>query len=71
MPKIVSLTNHDSRQLLLMDESTNHVDIETLESMSSALNQYEGSVIMVSHNQGKISRQPFVISFPLEDFLII
>jgi hypothetical protein len=36
-----------------MDESTNHVDIETLESMSAALNQYEGSVVMVSHNQGK------------------
>jgi ATP-binding cassette subfamily F protein 3 len=37
--------------LLLLDESTNHVDLETLESMSVALNKYEGSVLMVSHNQ--------------------
>lgn len=37
--------------LLLLDESTNHVDLETLESMSEALNRYQGSVLMVSHNQ--------------------
>jgi len=41
----------DEPHLLLLDESTNHVDIETLESMSKALNEYEGSVLMVSHNQ--------------------
>jgi len=41
----------DKPQLLLMDESTNHVDFETLGSMSEALNDYQGSVLMVSHNQ--------------------
>ena len=41
--------------LLVMDESTNHVDIETLDSMSRALHAYEGSVLMVSHNQGFLS----------------
>jgi ATPase subunit of ABC transporter with duplicated ATPase domains len=41
--------------LLAMDESTNHVDIETLDSMSRALHAYEGSVLMVSHNQGFLS----------------
>lgn len=45
----------DEPHLLLLDESTNHVDIETLESMSDALNEYEGSVLMVSHNQGFLS----------------
>lgn len=41
--------------LLFLDESTNHVDIETLDSMSDALNAFEGSVVMVSHNQSFLS----------------
>ena len=41
--------------LLLLDESTNHCDYETLDSMSKALNEYQGSVLMVSHNQGFLS----------------
>ena len=32
--------------------STNHVDIETLVSMSKALNAFDGAVLMISHNQG-------------------
>ena len=40
---------------LLLDESTNHVDIETLESMSAGLNEYHGCVLMVSHNQAFLS----------------
>jgi ATP-binding cassette subfamily F protein 3 len=41
--------------ILLLDESTNHVDITTLDSMSSALNSFQGAVLMVSHNQGFLS----------------
>ena len=41
--------------LLLLDESTNHCDYETLDSMSKALNEFQGSVLMVSHNQGFLS----------------
>jgi ATPase subunit of ABC transporter with duplicated ATPase domains len=42
--------------LLLLDESTNHVDIETLDSMLEALNAFDGSVLMISHNQSFLSR---------------
>ena len=45
----------DEPQLLVLDESTNHVDLETLDSMADALQDYEGTVIMVSHNQGFLS----------------
>jgi ATPase subunit of ABC transporter with duplicated ATPase domains len=45
----------DEPQLLLLDESTNHVDLETLDSLSEALNAYQGAVLMVSHNQGFLS----------------
>jgi ATP-binding cassette, subfamily F, member 3 len=41
--------------LLLLDKSTNHVDLETQQSMASALQAYTGSVVMVSHNQAFLS----------------
>ena len=45
----------DEPHVLFLDESTNHVDLETLDSMSNALNRYQGAVLMVSHNQGFLS----------------
>mmetsp|Transcript_25081 Transcript_25081/g.61771 ORF Transcript_25081/g.61771 Transcript_25081/m.61771 type:complete len:267 (+) Transcript_25081:1700-2500(+) len=45
----------DEPQLLLLDESTNHVDLETLDSMSQALAEYTGAVLMISHNQAFLS----------------
>lgn len=45
----------DQPHILFLDESTNHVDLETLDSMAAALNDYQGSVLMVSHNQGFLS----------------
>jgi ATPase subunit of ABC transporter with duplicated ATPase domains len=41
--------------VLFLDESTNHVDLETLDSMSAALKDYQGAVLMVSHNQAFLS----------------
>ena len=41
--------------ILVLDESTNHVDVETLDSMAAALNAYQGAVVMVSHNQSFLS----------------
>ena len=38
-----------------IDESTNHIDLETLDSLSQALNAFEGAVLMVSHNQAFLS----------------
>ncbi len=45
----------DEPHMLFLDESTNHVDLETLDSLSAALNDYQGAVLMVSHNQGFLS----------------
>jgi ATPase subunit of ABC transporter with duplicated ATPase domains len=45
----------DTPHVLLLDESTNHVDLETLDSLADALRAYRGAIIMVSHNQGFLS----------------
>ncbi|MCA6070822.1 MAG: ATP-binding cassette domain-containing protein [Endomicrobium sp.] len=37
--------------LLLLDEPTNHLDIESCESLIDATHEFQGSVIMVTHNE--------------------
>ena len=41
--------------ILVLDEPTNHLDIDAVNALIIALNNYQGGVIIVSHDQHLIS----------------
>jgi ATPase subunit of ABC transporter with duplicated ATPase domains len=42
--------------ILLMDEPTNHLDFESIEALVAAANQFDGTVIFVSHDRWFVSQ---------------
>ena len=37
--------------LILLDEPTNHLDMDTIEALVSTLKEFNGSIIIVTHEQ--------------------
>lgn len=58
--------------VLVLDEPTNHMDLESIENLGNALQRYQGSLILISHNRDLIkhvaSRIIFISKDGITDF---
>ena len=51
--------------MLLLDEPTNHLDMETIDALADAINNFEGGLVLVSHDFRLINQ---VINYIFEFF---
>ncbi|EDV92168.1 ATP-binding cassette sub-family F member 1 [Drosophila grimshawi] len=52
--------------VLILDEPTNNLDIESIDALAEAINEYEGGVIIVSHDE-RLIRETGCMLYVIED----
>ena len=47
----ISLLSKTPPQLIILDEPTNHLDLQSIQSIETALSEYQGAMIVISHDE--------------------
>ena len=58
MKLVLAAAMWNNPHLLVLDEPTNYLDRESLGALASAINNFQGAVIMISHNSGALRLPP-------------
>ncbi len=60
----LSMLLYEETNVLILDEPTNHLDIESIEALEEALEDFEGTLLFISHDRffiNKVSRRVIAI----------
>jgi ATP-binding cassette subfamily F protein 3 len=52
---LFALMTRDAPHILMLDEPTNHLDVDSREALIEAVNEFEGTVIVISHDPHLVS----------------
>jgi ATPase subunit of ABC transporter with duplicated ATPase domains len=66
----LALLMANGANLLVLDEPTNHLDLPAIEQLEQALDTFEGTVILVTHDRALLERVRLTRTFDLDDGVV-
>lgn len=64
---LLALFSAQSVNMLVLDEPTNHLDLEALEALEEAMQKYQGTVLLISHDRYFLEKALLDTTYVLSD----